>query len=53
MKRFQEIGPDTWLKTSSERYPVWKYGQAAFREAKKKGRPLMEPAFSNINYISV
>ncbi|MCK9412034.1 MAG: DUF362 domain-containing protein [Prolixibacteraceae bacterium] len=52
-KDLATIGPDTWLKNSSERYPAWKYEQAGSADIKKEGHPLKELTFKGVNYVSV
>jgi hypothetical protein len=47
------IGPDTWLKNSSESYSAWKYEQAGSTESKKEGHPPNELTFKGVNYVSV
>jgi hypothetical protein len=53
LKRFKEIGPDTWLKNSSEKYSAWKYEKCKYVQRNKKEKPIMDLSFSEINYISV
>jgi hypothetical protein len=53
LKRFQNIGPDLWLRNSADRYPVWKFDQAGHPEAKREDRPRKDLAFEQVNYVSI
>jgi hypothetical protein len=52
-KDLKTVGPDTWLKNSSNRYPAWKYDQAKHIELAKEGRPKKDLSFSNVNYRTI
>jgi hypothetical protein len=47
------IGPDTWLKNSSERYPAWKYEQAGFVPSNRSGHPQQNLSFKEVNFVSI
>ena len=53
LKRFQKMGPDGWLKNSSERYPAWKYDQAALVQVNAGGGIQKDLSFAKVNYVSV
>ena len=53
LERFKVMGPDTWLKKSSEQYPAWKYDQGVSIQSNEEGRPNKDLLFSHVNYVSI
>ena len=52
-KDLKTMGPDTWLKNSSERYAGWQYDWGRIQNTNKANFPEKDLSFRYINYVSV
>lgn len=53
LKRFQVMGPDTWLKNSAKLYPTWEFSHAEFINTSINGMPSKDLRFEQIEFVSV
>jgi hypothetical protein len=52
-KDMSKIGPDTWLKNSSQQYAAWKYDQAGFVASNRSAHPQQNLSFKEVNFVSI
>ena len=53
LKRFNTMGPDTWLQNSAKLYAPWKFAHAEFIKSSIAGMPSNDLKFNQIDYISI
>lgn len=53
LKRFGEIGPDTWLRNSGKKCEDWKYETAGFTRSNQENKPEWDLSFRNIGYYTI
>jgi len=53
MKRFQKMGPDTWLRKASDNYSAWEYDSAEFVKTNSASLPAKDLKFGHIDYRTV